>query len=123
MKGHVRVLKYLYFIMKAMGILWRVWKMHWEWGKMVVGKVVVLIQGGGGDDSDLTKIVAMEMEQSWLITDTSIHSLKRWLGANSLYGNEAKKNMERMKLMQREAEETVMGCVRQIYKGAKPKNM
>lgn len=31
---------------------------------MVVGKVVVLIQGGGGDDSDLTKIVAMEMEQS-----------------------------------------------------------
>lgn len=49
--------------------------MDWEPGKMVVGKVVALIQGR--DDSDLTKIVATEMEQSRLITDTFTHSLKR----------------------------------------------
>lgn len=47
--------------MKTMENLCMMRKIDWEWGKMVVGKVTVLILGT--DDSDLPKTVAMKIRQ------------------------------------------------------------
>lgn len=116
----VRVLKYLYFIRKAMGNLWSVWRTDWEQGKMVLGKVTVLIQGR--DDSDLTKIVAMEMEQNWLIIDTFIYGFWKVPWSQLFHSKEIKTKLREWN-WSRETEEDMTGCVSQIYKGANPKNM